>query len=90
MRWVAAGKTDREIGAILDISTSTARFHMENVRSKLYASTRAHAVAILFARGLLWCSGSPETIEYRSINCVCGLLATRQLSAPKKLEKRRF
>jgi DNA-binding CsgD family transcriptional regulator len=53
MRWVAAGKTDWEIGAILVISSSTARFHVENARRKLDASTRAQAVAILFARGLL-------------------------------------
>lgn len=53
MRWVAAGKTDWEIGMILIISSSTARFHVENARRKLGASTRAHAVAILFARGLL-------------------------------------
>jgi DNA-binding CsgD family transcriptional regulator len=53
MRWVAAGKTDWEIGMILVISASTARFHIENVRRKLDAATRAQAVAILFARGLL-------------------------------------
>ena len=53
MRWVAAGKTDWEIGAILIISSSTARFHVENARRKLDASTRAQAVAILFTRGLL-------------------------------------
>ena len=53
MRWVAAGKTDWEIGTILIISSSTARFHVENARRKLDAATRAQAVAILFARGLL-------------------------------------
>ena len=53
MRWVAAGKTDWEIGMILAVSSSTARFHIENARRKLVASTRAQAVAILFARGLL-------------------------------------
>jgi DNA-binding CsgD family transcriptional regulator len=53
MRWVAAGKTDWEIGIILVISASTARFHIENARRKLNASTRAQAVAILFAGGLL-------------------------------------
>jgi DNA-binding CsgD family transcriptional regulator len=53
MRWVAAGKTDWEIATILVISSSTARFHIENARRKLDASTRAQAVAILFARGLL-------------------------------------
>jgi DNA-binding CsgD family transcriptional regulator len=53
IRWVAAGKTDWEIGMILGLSSSTARFHIENARRKLDASTRAQAVAILFTRGLL-------------------------------------
>jgi DNA-binding CsgD family transcriptional regulator len=53
MRWVASGKTDWEIGMILVISSSTVRFHIENARRKLDASTRAQAIAILFARGLL-------------------------------------
>jgi DNA-binding CsgD family transcriptional regulator len=53
MRWVAAGKTDWDIGMILAISSSTAHFHIENARRKLDASTRAQAVAVLFARGLL-------------------------------------
>ena len=54
MRWVAAGKTDWEIGMNSVISSSTARFHIENARRKLVASTRAQAVAILFAQGLLF------------------------------------
>jgi LuxR family quorum sensing-dependent transcriptional regulator len=53
MRWVAAGKTDWEIGPILVISSSTAHFHIENARRKLGASTRAQAVAILFVHGQL-------------------------------------
>jgi DNA-binding CsgD family transcriptional regulator len=53
MRWIAAGKTDWEIGMILAISSSTVRFHVDNARRKLDALTRPQAVAILFARGLL-------------------------------------
>jgi DNA-binding CsgD family transcriptional regulator len=52
MRWVAAGKTDWEIGVILTISCSTARFHVERARKKLNARTRPQAVATLVARGL--------------------------------------
>jgi LuxR family transcriptional regulator, quorum-sensing system regulator BjaR1 len=53
MRWVAAGKTDWEIGTILTISSSTVRFHVERARKKLNASTRPQAVAALAARGQL-------------------------------------
>lgn len=53
MRWVAAGKSDWEIGMILTISASTVRFHVERARKKLDAVTRPQAVATLAARGLL-------------------------------------
>jgi LuxR family quorum sensing-dependent transcriptional regulator len=53
LRWVAAGKTDWEIGMILTISSSTVRFHVERARKKLKALTRPQAVATLAARGLL-------------------------------------
>lgn len=49
MRYVAEGKTDWEIGAILSISESTARFHVDNARRKLNAVNRAHAVARFLA-----------------------------------------
>jgi DNA-binding CsgD family transcriptional regulator len=47
LRWVAAGKTDWEIGKILSISAHTAKFHVDGARIKLDARTRAHAVARL-------------------------------------------
>lgn len=47
MRFVAEGKTDWEIGVILSISESTARFHIDNARRKLGAASRAQAVAKL-------------------------------------------
>ena len=52
MRWVADGKTDWEIGVILSISQSTVRFHLDRVRLKLGAKTRAQAAARLVLRGL--------------------------------------
>lgn len=45
MRFVADGKTDWEIGAIMGLAEATARFHADNARRKLGASNRAHAVA---------------------------------------------
>lgn len=44
MRWVSAGKTNPEIGRILDISTSTVRNHLQNVFRKLDVTNRAQAV----------------------------------------------
>lgn len=50
MRFVAEGKTDWEIGVILTVSESTARFHVDNARRKLGATNRAHAVARFVAQ----------------------------------------
>ena len=47
--FVAEGKTDWEIGQILGISETTARFHVDNARRKLDAVNRAHAVARFLA-----------------------------------------
>src|SRR5882724_5167261 len=52
LRWVAAGKTDWEIGMILSISAATVKFHLDRARVKLGARTRAQAVAQLVLRGL--------------------------------------
>ena len=52
MRWVAAGKTDWEIGMILSISAATVKFHVDGARAKLGARTRAQAVAQLVLAGL--------------------------------------
>lgn len=53
LAWVARGKTDGEIGIIIDRSPETARFHVRNAIAKLDASSRAHAVAKAMRRGWL-------------------------------------
>jgi DNA-binding CsgD family transcriptional regulator/tetratricopeptide (TPR) repeat protein len=50
---VAAGRTNRQIGAELFISEKTASVHVSNILAKLGASGRTEAVAIAAARGLL-------------------------------------
>lgn len=50
---VAAGATNREIGAALHISDSTAAFHMKNILAKLHLKNRAQAVAYAIQSGLL-------------------------------------
>lgn len=52
LRWVAAGKTDAEIGTILAISAATVKFHVDRARRKLGARTRAQAVARLMMYGM--------------------------------------
>jgi DNA-binding CsgD family transcriptional regulator len=44
------GFTDREIGHILGIVAETARYHLDNARSKVGARSRAHLTAILADR----------------------------------------
>jgi DNA-binding CsgD family transcriptional regulator len=51
--FVADGRTDWEIAALLGISESTVRFHLNNARRKLGAVNRSQAVARLATRGLL-------------------------------------
>jgi len=44
LRWAAVGKTDLEIGLIIDRSRATIRFHMHNATTKLEAVSRSQAV----------------------------------------------
>jgi LuxR family quorum sensing-dependent transcriptional regulator len=53
MQWVAAGKTDWEIGALLEISPATVHFHVERVKRRLAATSRTEAVALLVLHGAL-------------------------------------
>lgn len=53
LQWVARGKTDFEIGIILNISARTARFHIENSKRKLGVASRVQAVtAAMRARSI--------------------------------------
>ena len=45
LRWLSAGKTDRDIGAILDISPRTVHKHLQRIYVKLGVETRTAAVA---------------------------------------------
>jgi transcriptional regulator EpsA len=47
MTWVAMGKTNPEIGCILEISEFTVKNHMKSIFSKLDVTNRAQAVAKL-------------------------------------------
>ena len=53
LRLVAAGKTNREIGAELFISDKTASVHVSNVLAKLGANRRSEAAALAARLGLV-------------------------------------
>jgi LuxR family quorum sensing-dependent transcriptional regulator len=44
LQWVAAGKSDDEIGEILSIATTTVTQHVENAKRKLDAMRRTYAI----------------------------------------------
>lgn len=53
LRWVLQGKSDRDIGQILQISPTTAHFHIENVKNKLNVRTRIQAASLAMSRGYI-------------------------------------
>ncbi|MGE4317813.1 MAG: helix-turn-helix transcriptional regulator [Deferribacterales bacterium] len=53
LRWLKSGKTSWEISTILEISENTVNFHIKNIKRKLNASNRQHAVAIALAHNLI-------------------------------------
>jgi DNA-binding CsgD family transcriptional regulator len=53
MSWVAAGKTDLEVGIILGISPATVHFHVEGAKKKLNCRSRSEAVALLVRDGMV-------------------------------------
>jgi DNA-binding NarL/FixJ family response regulator len=50
---VAAGNSNREIGARLSVTEETAKAHMKRIIAKLGANDRTHAVTLALARGIL-------------------------------------
>ena len=48
LRWLATGKTDRDIGEILGISRRTVHKHLQRIYAKLGVETRTAAVARAF------------------------------------------
>ena len=53
LNWLGQGKSTWDISMILSISERTVKFHAENIKEKLNASSRTHAVAIALELGLL-------------------------------------
>lgn len=53
LTWVAAGKTDEEIGVILDLSAKTVNAHVERAKQRLMVGTRMQAVVYAMRSGLI-------------------------------------
>jgi DNA-binding CsgD family transcriptional regulator len=53
LRWVAAGRTNRQIARRLEVAESTVRKHLENIFGRLQVTSRAAAVTKVFGRDLL-------------------------------------
>lgn len=51
--WASSGKTREETAMILGVSARAVRFHLDNARQNLGASTVTHAVALALRRRLL-------------------------------------
>jgi DNA-binding CsgD family transcriptional regulator len=53
LRLLATGASDRDIAATMQVKITTARQHVLDVRDKLGANNRSHAVVIGYRKGLL-------------------------------------
>ena len=53
LRMVAAGCSNKRIGADLGISEQTVKGHLKNIMGKLSATDRTHAVTIAVQRGII-------------------------------------
>ncbi|PLX71248.1 MAG: hypothetical protein C0602_02325 [Denitrovibrio sp.] len=53
LTWLKLGKTSWEVAKILNITENTVNFHIKNIKRKLNATNRQHAVAIAIAKGAI-------------------------------------
>ena len=51
--WIKNGMKTTDISETLSISERTVKFHIKNIKQKLNAGSRAHAVAIALERKLI-------------------------------------
>ncbi|WP_170244957.1 helix-turn-helix transcriptional regulator [Pararhodospirillum oryzae] len=53
LRWTARGKTSSEIAEILELSTKSVEFHLDNAKKKLGTYSKTHAVVKALTLGLV-------------------------------------
>ncbi|GGC66844.1 response regulator [Undibacterium terreum] len=64
LQLVATGRSNKRIGAHLDISEETVKVHMKSILTKMMANDRTHAVTLAIERGIIdmqwsgnrWCN----------------------------------
>ena len=49
---IAAGNSNRDVGAMLSVSAETIKARMKSIRAKISAKDRTHAVSIALKRAL--------------------------------------
>jgi DNA-binding CsgD family transcriptional regulator len=64
LKWAAFGKTDEEIALIIERSTSTVRFHLNNAAVKLNTSNRAQTVVKAAQLGFIGQYHIPANLAY--------------------------
>jgi two-component system NarL family response regulator len=55
---LAAGKSNKEIGSLLNISEATVKVHMTHILEKLKVTGRTEAINVAAKRGLIWLEGA--------------------------------
>jgi DNA-binding NarL/FixJ family response regulator len=53
LKWIAAGKSNKEIAALLFISEGTVKTHVLSIHEKLGVGDRTEAVVTAIKRGIL-------------------------------------
>jgi len=53
LRLVARGKSNKEIGVVLNISEATVKVHMTHILEKLEVTGRTEAIGVAVSRGLV-------------------------------------
>jgi DNA-binding CsgD family transcriptional regulator len=53
LSWIAQGKSDASIGQILNISSKTVNYHVENAKRKFAVATRIQAVIAAMGQNML-------------------------------------
>lgn len=53
LKWIATGKSDWQIGQILNISDKTVNFHVENMKRKCGVATRIQVVVLAVKYGAI-------------------------------------
>ncbi len=71
LMWISRGKTNKEVGLILESSHRTVNKHLEHIYEKLGVTTRAAAVAIVLQRTVKLSLRGAISTEPKPTSCCC-------------------